>query len=73
MAIIGGSKGGARDARPPGVPNSFIFMQFSAKNLKNNSNFGRWRTPPGENPGSATGYMLILYTTGSKNGTNPVT
>ena len=23
--------GGARDARPPGGPNSFIFMQFSAK------------------------------------------
>ena len=28
---IGGSKGGARDARPPGGPNSFIFIQFSAK------------------------------------------
>ena len=29
---IGGSKGGARDARPPpGGPNSFILMQFSAK------------------------------------------
>ena len=24
-------RGGARDARPPGGPNSFIFMQFSAK------------------------------------------
>ena len=46
---IGGSKGGAREARPPGGPNSFIFM-------KNNSNFGSWRIPPpGENPGSATG------------------
>ena len=29
-SCIGGSKGGARDA-PPGGPNSFIFMQFSAK------------------------------------------
>ena len=29
---IGGSKGEARDA--PGGPNSFIFMQFSAKNCK---------------------------------------
>ena len=28
---IGGSKGGARDARAPGGPHSFIFMQFSAK------------------------------------------
>ena len=28
---IGGSKGGARDTRPPGGPNSFIFMQFSGK------------------------------------------
>ena len=25
-------RGGARDARPPGGPNSFIFMQFSEKN-----------------------------------------
>ena len=25
-------RGGARDAPPPGGPNSFIFMQFSAKN-----------------------------------------
>ena len=24
-------RGGARDAPPPGGPNSFIFMQFSAK------------------------------------------
>ena len=24
-------RGGARDKRPPGGPNSFIFMQFSAK------------------------------------------
>ena len=29
----GGSKGGTRDARPPGGPNSFIFMQFSAKTI----------------------------------------
>ena len=45
---IGGSKGGARDARPPGGPNSFIFMQFSGKKLKNNSTFGSWRTPLGK-------------------------
>ena len=55
--LSGGCKGGARDARPPGVPNSFNFMQFSGT-------FGRmvcWRPPPGElappprgNPGSAT-------------------
>ena len=44
--IIGGSKGGARDASPPGGPNSFIFMQFAAKNMQNNSTFGSWRTPP---------------------------
>ena len=31
---IGGSWGDARDARPPGGPNSFIFRQFLAKNLK---------------------------------------
>ena len=43
-------------ARPPSTlegPNSFIFIQFSAKKLKNNSTFGSWRTPR-ENPGSAT-------------------
>ena len=32
---------------PPG-PNSFIFMQFSAKNLKNNNTFQSWRTPLGK-------------------------
>ena len=37
--IIGRSKGGARDM-PPGDPNSFIFMQFSAKSLKNNPILG---------------------------------
>ena len=38
----GGSKGGARDAHPPGGPNSFNFMQFLGK-------FGkivRMRPPP---------------------------
>ena len=29
----------------PGGPNSFIFMQFSAQNMQNNSTFGSWRTP----------------------------
>ena len=29
-------------------PNSFIFMQFSGKKLKNNSTFGSWRTPLGK-------------------------
>ena len=41
--IIGGSKGGARDARPPGGPNSFNFMQFLGKNWPNNSLFYSWR------------------------------
>ena len=47
-------RGGARDVRPPQDQNSFIFIQFSAKNLQNNSIFWSWRTP-WENPGSATG------------------
>ena len=34
--------------RPPGGPNSFIFMQFSAKKLKSNSTFGSWHTPLGK-------------------------
>ena len=40
--------------RPPG-PNSFIFMQFSAKNLQNNPNLGIG-APPREIPGSVTAY-----------------
>ena len=50
---IGGSKWGRRGRVPPGGPNSFIFMQFSAKNLQNNPNLGVG-APPRENPGSAT-------------------
>ena len=56
--IIGGSKGGARDARPPG-PNSFIFMQFSAKKLKNNSTFGSWRIPLGKILDPPLGIIII--------------
>ena len=59
----GGSKGGAGDARPPGDPNSFNFMQFLGKIDK----FVCW-CPPGElvppprgNPGSATGLDLIWF------------
>ena len=40
-------QGGGRQGRPPG-PNIFIFVQFSAKKLKNNSTFGNWRTPWGK-------------------------
>ena len=56
---IGGSKGGA-----PGTPWGSKFFHFHAvfgKKLKNNSTFGSWRPPPGENPGSATGYIHILF------------
>ena len=55
---IGGSKGGARDARPPGGPNSFIFMQFSAKMWKIIAILGVG-APPGENPGSATAQCIL--------------
>ena len=34
-----------RQGRTPRGPNSFIFMQFSGKKLKNISTFGNWRTP----------------------------
>ena len=33
--------GDARDAYPPGCPNSFIFIQFLAKGLQNNPTFGK--------------------------------
>ena len=41
-------RGGARDARPPGGPNSFIFMQFSAKKIGWHTHFGSWRPPWGK-------------------------
>ena len=47
VGTIGGSRGGTRGARPPGDPNSFIFMQFLA--------IRELAHPPRENPGSPTG------------------
>ena len=54
MPALADPRGGTRDARPPGGPNSFIFMQFSAKIINKHTHFGVG-TPPGENPRSATG------------------
>ena len=50
MDSIGGAQGGGwRQGRvPPRGPNSFIFMQFLANKLKNDSTFGSWRTPLGK-------------------------
>ena len=52
---IGGSKGGTRDTcppsprpQPPGGQNSFIFMQYSAKNMQNNPNLGVGTSPSGK-------------------------
>ena len=46
---IGGSKGGRQGrAPPPGGPNSFIFMQFSAKIINKHTHFGSWRPPLGK-------------------------
>ena len=44
---IGGSKGGGHQGRLRG-PNSFIFMQFSAKKLQNNPNLGVGAPPLGK-------------------------
>ena len=44
---------------PPGGPNSFIFMQFSAKMWKIIAILGVG-APPGENPGSATDLLTLL-------------
>ena len=46
--FIGGSKGGRQARAPPPGQNSFIFMQFLAKKLQNNSSFGDWRPLLGE-------------------------
>ena len=53
---ISSSRGGARVAHPTSGPNSFFFMQFSAKNLRNNRlAHPLWELAPfQENPGSAT-------------------
>ena len=53
---IGGSKGGGcQGCVPLPSPNSFIFMQFSAKNCNNRLAHPLWElAPPQENPGSAT-------------------
>ena len=39
---------GLNKTRRATSPNSFIFMHFSAKHLKNNSTFGSWHTPLGK-------------------------
>ena len=44
---IGGCSGEG-PGTPAGGPNYFTFMQFSAKNLQNNSTYGSWRTPLGK-------------------------
>ena len=41
-------RGGARDAPPPLGSKFFHFHAVFGKNLKNNSNFGSWRTPLGK-------------------------
>ena len=45
---IGGSKGGARDVRPPWGSKFFHFHAVFGKNVKNNSNFMSWRPPWGK-------------------------
>ena len=54
LADQGGGKGRQRCV-PPWGPNSLFFLQFSAKNLQNNSlAHPLWElAPPQENPGSA--------------------
>ena len=72
--IIGGSKGGARDACPPGGPNSFIFMQFLAKIWKIIAILGVGAPPWGKSwirhcewsrlcplPYAQLGYTFYLY------------
>ena len=49
IILIGGSKGGAPGTRaPPWGSKFFHFHAVFGKNLKNNSNFGSWRTPLGK-------------------------
>ena len=57
QVFSGGSKGGVRDARPPGRPNSFNFMQFLGEFGKIVRPPGGFTPPPGGNPGSVTGIV----------------
>ena len=61
---IGGSKGGAREARPPLGPISFILMQFLAEILPNNrfkpQTQGLVPPPPPGNPGSCIRYCSYI-------------
>ena len=41
-------QGGAPGTRPPGGSKFFHFHAVFGKNLKNNRNFGSWRTPLGK-------------------------
>ena len=41
-------KGAPGTRAPPGGPNSFIFMQFSAKIINKHTHFGSWRPPWGK-------------------------
>ena len=45
---IGGSKGGARDARPPGSKFFHFHAVFGKKKIVKQSQFRSWRTPIGK-------------------------
>ena len=59
VGTLADPRGGVRDAPPPGSK-FFHFHAVFGKKLKNNSTFGSWRPPPGENPGSATAVVIYL-------------
>ena len=64
VEIIGGSKGGARDARPRPLGSKFFhFHAVFSKNLKNNSNFGSWRTPLGKILDPPLEMLLMVHST----------
>ena len=49
VETIGGSKGGRQGCAPPPWGSKFFhFHAVFGKNVKNNSNFGSWRPPPGK-------------------------
>ena len=58
LMLVSGSGGGDRDVLPG--PNSFIFMQFSAKNGKITPTW-ELGPPPEENPLSATVTVLTWH------------
>ena len=58
--VIGGSRGGVRDARPPWASKFFRFHAVFGKIWRVHAPPGGFTPPPRENPGSATESVCLI-------------